>query len=267
MTTGGSLIRGDDRPQLAFEHILDEPVLVDAIVSYLESLGGDSPFSRLLKHAVVKCCNSQPEPSIRGQLLDVVVLCKLVSLQGDTPLSNWLPLPEGTAQEARSATFNVTKIVSGKGVLNHWLKAVFAAPEEDFVPGVKARNVCLRPETAAGADGAFAAFHGDSVVIVTVACAWYSKGVTRRKWEDQAKRSSVLFNQFCSKASVSTAAKNCKERSETLRALLNANAHTNLRVLVELPRRQGEVPAENAWRGAVVVDERNVGQVLDPQLV
>eukprot|EP01093_Parvamoeba_rugata_P017146 TRINITY_DN671_c0_g2_i1.p1 TRINITY_DN671_c0_g2~~TRINITY_DN671_c0_g2_i1.p1 ORF type:complete len:240 (-),score=-27.54 TRINITY_DN671_c0_g2_i1:329-1048(-) len=113
---------------------------------------------------------------------------KCISLQGATRLSTWLPLPKRIgSQEAWNATFDVRKIVSGKGVLNRWLKAVFEAPEEDFVPGVKARNVCVRPETAAGAVGAFAAFLGDKIVIVTVACAWSAVEVGLRDEEKEGE--------------------------------------------------------------------------------
>ena len=265
MRTGGSLVQIEQRSQLAFEHILDEPVLVDAIMSYLGSLGGETPHQQLFRHAATKCCNFQGEPSIRGQLLDVAVLCKVVSLSADTTLSTWLPLSNAAFADVRDATFSVQRIVSGKGVLNRWVRAVLEAPNDDFIPGVVARNVCVRPETAAGADGAFVAFVQGRPVFVTVACAWYSDGVKSEKWKDQVQRSSVLFNQFTKKDGSGEAAQHFERNRTELRGALDAHEHRTLRVLFELPSRKGQQPANNVEGDALVVDNRNVSKVLGEQ--
>ena len=263
-STGGVVSRGGGRNQLAFHHIVDEPILVDGIIAYFVQKGGSSvsPHERLYHRAADKCVNFQGEPSIRGQLLDVAVLCKAVSFQGVARLDAWLPLDDQCFGGCRDATFNVSRIVSGKGVLQRWLDMVLTEPDREFFPGLAARNVCVRPETLAGADGAFAAFLHGKCVIVTIACAWYSDGVSKIKWQDQATRSSRLEGQFLQKEG-----KGQKDTSKNaaVRKLLALHKPLTLRLLFELPKRQGSPPGGNVEEGALVVDNRNVHQVLCPQ--
>ncbi len=146
------------------------------------------------------------------------------------------------------------------------LEAVLTGPDEDFWQGVAARNVCVRPEILAGADGAFAAFVGNSVVIITLASAWYTDGVIKDKWEDQANRSSDLLKQFTG-AKKPTKPKTkpqigSKNPNAMVVSLLKATCPLTLRVLVELPKRQGKLAPDNVEGGAVVVDVRNVETVL-----
>jgi len=206
------------------------------------------------------------EPSIRGQLLAVAVLYKVVSLNEDAKLSSWLPLDDMCFAGVRDATINVSHVVSGKGVFNRWLKAVLENPSDDFIPGVAARNVCVRPETLAGADGAFAAFLGDAVVIVTIACAWYMSSVTKAKWKDQAERSSVLLKQFTQKASKGKKSKKKKKGVNDTKRQDIADLLGTLRVLFELPKRTGKAPLNNIQDGALVVDKWNVESVLGPEI-
>ncbi len=260
--TGGSIQAGvSTRPQLAFKHIVDEPILVDGIISYFLLKGGDSPHARLYHRAADKCVNFQEEPSIRGQLLDVAVLCKAVSFQGVARLDAWLPLGDQSFVDVRDATFNVSRIVSGKGVLQRWLDMVLTKPDDEFFPGLAARNVCVRPETMAGADGAFAAFRNGKCVIVTIACAWYRDGVPKKKWQDQAGRSSRLERQFLKKEK----GQEDTPKNEAVRKLLDLHKPLTLRLLFELPKRQGSPAGGNVEDGALVVDNRNVNQVLCPR--
>ena len=260
--TGGRIETGvSSRPQLAFKHIVDEPILVDGIISYFLQKGGDSPHDRLYHRAADKCVNFGGEPSIRGQLLDVAVLCKAVSSQGDARLDAWLPLAIQSFDDVRDATFNVSRIVSGKGVLQRWLDMVLTKPDDEFFPGLAARNVCVRPETMAGADGAFAAFRDGTCVIVTIACAWYSEGVPKKKWQDQADRSSRLERQFLQKEK----GQKDTSKNEAVKELLNQHNPLTLRVLFELPTRQGSPAGGHVQDGALVVDKRNVHQVLCPR--
>ncbi len=285
--TGGQLTQpstGFDldapRLRLAFVHVVDEPALVDAISDYFILKGGDSPYHRLYERAVDSCVNFKGEPSIRGMLLDVAVLCKVVSLGRGTKLSSWLPLQNARFDSVREATFGVTQIVSGKGVLYRWLEAVLYRPEEEFVPGVAAKNVCVRPEILAGADGAFAAFVGKSIVIVTIACAWYSDRLPKKKWEDQAKRSSDLRQQFkfknAAKVDEETAEKKAKRgiarkkakntenaRNLEMVELLDKASPRTLRILFELPSRKGKnLPKDYLEGDALVVDVRNAETIL-----
>jgi hypothetical protein len=232
-------------------HILDEPVLIPAIIRYFEEVDGGATHTRLLQRATDVSINFGGHPSIRGQLLDVVVLCKVI-IVSHVSLEDWLPLEHNCFKQSRRAKSNVTCIVSGKGVLYRWLSAVLNHPDEDFMPGVKARNVCVRPETLAGADGVFAAFKSDgTVVLVSMVCAWYANGVTKEKWRDQDEKSH-LEKQF----------KTDVAQRDEIAKLLKKKSPLTLRVLFELPRRQGDLPSGNVYKGALVVDDRNVGRIL-----
>lgn len=280
--TGGDVLEGG-ADKLSFEHVLDEPFLVPAIVEYLGAETSRDPHVMLFEHAVKSCVNFSTEPSIRGSLLDVAVLVKTVCSRR-CALSPWLPLDDRFAKNVTEAVIDVKRIVSGKGMLRRWLEAVLQKPDEDFIPGFPARHVCVRPETRAGADGVFAAFCGETVVLVTMACAWYgSEGVPLQKWKDQAERSSMLSKQFLpKKKETATASKEMKkgdkgvssakktktsgsEENGQIQALLGKHRQklAYVRVLFELPCRTGALPADNKeGADAIVVDHRNVKGVL-----
>ncbi len=265
--TGGEL-EFSRRKHVAFVHRLDEPGLIDAIVEFF----GPNAIEHLRGHAIVKCINFKREPSIRGQLLDIAVLCKVVSLPPETPLWKWLPLTDGDFKSIDSAKVSVSRIVSGGGVLYQWLEAVLNCPDKEFLPGVAARNVCVRPEHRAGADGVFAAFKGKVVVLVTVACAWYAEVVPTKKWEDQALRSSDLRKQFLTKTEAAVEAPKKKKKVEgddlntQIVELLGKKKPRFLRVLFELPKRQakrkGKDAPGNVDGSVLVVNQDNVEKVL-----
>jgi hypothetical protein len=269
--TGGEL-EFKQRKCVAFAHRLDEPGLIEAIVEFF----GPNAFERLRGHAIIECINYEEQPSIRGQLLDVAVLCKVVSLPPNMRLSEWLPLTEASFKGVKGAEVNVTRIVSGGGVLYRWLEAVLSRPDDDFVPGVAARNVCVRPEHVAGADGVFAAFDAKGAVLVTVACAWYAKVVPTGKWEDQAFRSSDLRKQFLTKAEAASEAPKKKKKGEAVNRnaqiveLLDKKKPRFLRVLFELPKRQakrkGQKVPESVDGNVLVVNQDNVEKVLGSEI-
>ncbi len=93
------------------------------------------------------------------------------------------------------AEFQLTRIVSGVGTLNAWASLIVTNPDAEIVPGVKARNAAVRPETNAGADAVLAAFRGGRVVRVSFSCAWYDDGVTSSKVAEQESKSD-LKQQF-----------------------------------------------------------------------
>lgn len=279
--TGGLLELNDDgtpKNDVKLIHSLQEPLLFDAIEAILSERSGGSarknPYLWLQKHAVQKL--STLGASARGEWLDVVCLLKTISVSSQKPISlQELFQPDSNAKSHINglnwkATFQITRIVGGKGVFNRWLNLILTNPDAEVIPGLMARYAAVRPECAAGADGAFAAFSNRGPVIVTFACAWYEDGVTLKKWKDQADTTSRLDKQFSK--SKQDGGILC-QRGDEIVTLVEDHKFECLRILVELPTRKRPrkkaytLEDDNFFEHALVVDERNCQKVLGIQLI
>jgi len=247
--------------KVRFDRGHGEPLLLKAIENYLaEVYEEEGGLHKMQQMATSELYNMEPGP--RGQWLDVVVLLRAIELSRDHgyTLGKWLGERWGKAE------FTLMKIVGGRGMLNRWLEMVLKTPDAEIIPGVMARNSAVRPECNAGADGVFAAFDNGNVTIVTFACKWYSEGVPRGDWQDQADTTSHLVHQFFKPGK---SHKTLAQRGEDIKTMLEKYKPKEVRVLVELPNRMSlkkwlcdDDFKNQIHGGAMVVDYRNVENVL-----
>jgi hypothetical protein len=140
-------------------------------------------------------------------------------------------------------------------MLNKWVRLILTDPEGEVVPGLKARNAAVRPESNAGADGVFAAFDDGNIVFVSIVCTWRDR-ITKGKSEGQYSKGD-LINQFQGRNAMEGV---LNRRREELKGIFTENADRIdfIRVVVEL----GDDSKASPEQGIILIDNQNVMTVL-----
>jgi hypothetical protein len=254
----------NSKSNIEFDHIIMEPLLIHSIEKYIveKSQSTSHANSRMYEYCKQQML-SQTNASVRGTLLDTVVLTKFICNSHLTPMDLKSSFP-GVCKTYDDYKYQLHRIVSGVCGLSRWVNLICTDPDAEILPGLRARNAAVEPETNAGADCVFAAFKNNEIVFVSFSCTWRgtgTKAVTKGKVAKQGEKSD-LHNQFESASSTGQLA----DRKEMILNALDSKRRAKfLRVLIELPNRPESSPAASTTESndcVYIINKDNVRDIL-----